>query len=197
MASQLAELDSRELGQIERALGRLKQGTYGLCESCQKKIPRRPAQRPALHHAVHRVPARDGKVPRLATTRRSAGNWEKVYDAAAPIEDQREVDLSEIDLEGRTRLTAEDLSETAWPPHGLRESRSGIGRPAGRRRYAGRGAKPARVASAAGFVRLIGRGPPRVEFAGPGTPLDCRRPWVIHRAWRRPARTRFAKDPWP
>ena len=39
MASQLAELDSRELTQIERALTRLKQGTYGLCESCGGKIP--------------------------------------------------------------------------------------------------------------------------------------------------------------
>src|SRR5271154_715568 len=39
MASQLAELDSRELTQIERALLRLKQGTYGVCESCVSKIP--------------------------------------------------------------------------------------------------------------------------------------------------------------
>ena len=39
MTSQLAELDSRELSQIDRALIRLKQGTYGLCEACQKKIP--------------------------------------------------------------------------------------------------------------------------------------------------------------
>src|SRR3954467_10998673 len=39
MASQLAELDSRELHQIERALVRLKQGTYGQCEVCAEKIP--------------------------------------------------------------------------------------------------------------------------------------------------------------
>src|SRR6516165_12496847 len=39
MASQLAELDARELSQIERALARLKQGTYGLCEVCGHKIP--------------------------------------------------------------------------------------------------------------------------------------------------------------
>src|SRR5438876_9696898 len=37
--SQLAELEARELNQIERALGRLKQGAYGMCEGCQKKIP--------------------------------------------------------------------------------------------------------------------------------------------------------------
>src|SRR4051794_17848444 len=39
VASQLAQLESRELAQIERSLLRLKQGTYGVCEGCQKKIP--------------------------------------------------------------------------------------------------------------------------------------------------------------
>src|SRR6202043_55806 len=39
IASQLAELEARELSQIERALARIKQGTYGLCEICQIKIP--------------------------------------------------------------------------------------------------------------------------------------------------------------
>jgi DnaK suppressor protein len=38
MASQLAELESKELAQVERALKRLKQGTYGQCESCASKI---------------------------------------------------------------------------------------------------------------------------------------------------------------
>lgn len=38
MASQLAELESKELAQVERALRRLKQGTYGHCESCNSKI---------------------------------------------------------------------------------------------------------------------------------------------------------------
>lgn len=39
MASQLAELDAREMHQIEYALVRLKQGTYGICEGCGGKIP--------------------------------------------------------------------------------------------------------------------------------------------------------------
>ena len=38
MASQLAELEAKELAQVERALKRLKQGTYGHCESCNSKI---------------------------------------------------------------------------------------------------------------------------------------------------------------
>ena len=39
VSSQLAQLESRELFQIERAIRRLKQGTYGVCEGCGKKIP--------------------------------------------------------------------------------------------------------------------------------------------------------------
>src|SRR5262245_19105970 len=39
VSAQLAQLESRELSQIERALARLKQGIYGQCEGCQKKIP--------------------------------------------------------------------------------------------------------------------------------------------------------------
>lgn len=39
IASTLAELESRELAQIERALRRLKAGTYGKCEVCSVKIP--------------------------------------------------------------------------------------------------------------------------------------------------------------
>ena len=39
IASTLAELESRELAQIERALRRLKGGSYGKCEVCALTIP--------------------------------------------------------------------------------------------------------------------------------------------------------------
>ena len=29
----------------------------------------------------------------------SAGNWEKVYDAARPLEEQREVNLSDLEID--------------------------------------------------------------------------------------------------
>ena len=35
----MAELEAKELVQVERALRRLKQGTYGKCEGCAIKIP--------------------------------------------------------------------------------------------------------------------------------------------------------------
>lgn len=39
MAGQLAQLEAKELGQVERAITRLKNGKYGSCEGCGCKIP--------------------------------------------------------------------------------------------------------------------------------------------------------------
>jgi DnaK suppressor protein len=39
ISSQLAEVESRELANIENALDRMKAGSYGLCEVCSGKIP--------------------------------------------------------------------------------------------------------------------------------------------------------------
>ena len=39
ISSKLAEVESRELVQIEAALERMREGTYGLCEVCKNKIP--------------------------------------------------------------------------------------------------------------------------------------------------------------
>ena len=39
ISSQLAEVEARELGSIENALERMKDGTYGTCEYCSGKIP--------------------------------------------------------------------------------------------------------------------------------------------------------------
>lgn len=39
ISSQLAEVESRELGHIEEALERLKDGRFGDCETCDKPIP--------------------------------------------------------------------------------------------------------------------------------------------------------------
>ena len=98
MSSQLAELDSRELSQIERALARLKQGTYGLCESCHNKIP--VGRLNALPYTTLCIECQREleKYPDW-DDRRNASNWDKIFDAATPIEDQREVDLSEIELD--------------------------------------------------------------------------------------------------
>ncbi len=39
LTSQMAEVESRELMQIDEAISRFHQGSYGACESCEKPIP--------------------------------------------------------------------------------------------------------------------------------------------------------------
>lgn len=97
MASQLAELDSRELSQIERALMRLKQGTYGVCEGCACRIP--VGRLNALPYSTLCIECQREmeRYPDWASER--SGNWAKVYDAPAPLEEQREVNLSEIEID--------------------------------------------------------------------------------------------------
>jgi DnaK suppressor protein len=97
MTSQLAELDSRELSQIERALARLKQGTYGLCESCGHKIP--VGRLNALPYSTLCISCQREMEKYPNWNEYGGANWEKVYDAATPLEEQREVDLSDIEID--------------------------------------------------------------------------------------------------
>jgi DnaK suppressor protein len=98
MASHLAELDSRELSQIERALHRLKQGTYGLCEVCAEKIP--IGRLNALPYSTLCIECqREMEQYPDWHAGRMGGDWERVYDAAPPLEEQREVRLSDLDLD--------------------------------------------------------------------------------------------------
>ncbi|MEY4567649.1 MAG: ral stress protein [Planctomycetota bacterium] len=39
ISSQLVEVETRELSQIDQALDRMKSGNYGVCEACEKAIP--------------------------------------------------------------------------------------------------------------------------------------------------------------
>lgn len=39
LSSQLAEVESRELAQVQRALERMRTGAYGVCEDCEQPIP--------------------------------------------------------------------------------------------------------------------------------------------------------------
>jgi DnaK suppressor protein len=98
IASQLAELEARELSQIERALARIKQGTYGLCEFCQAKIP--VARLNALPYSTTCVDCQREmeNYPGWAD-RHGGADWEKVSDSEAPTEEQRDVNLSDLEMD--------------------------------------------------------------------------------------------------
>ena len=98
IASQLAELEARELSQIERALARMKQGTYGLCEVCQVKIP--VVRLNALPYSTTCVRCqREMETCPDWADRRGGVDWEKVSEAESPMEEQREVDLSDLEMD--------------------------------------------------------------------------------------------------
>jgi DnaK suppressor protein len=102
VTSQLAQLESRELLQIERSLLRLKQGTYGVCEGCHKKIP--VARLNALPFTTTCIQCqREMEIYGSWGSGGSAGSWHKVSEAPASLEDQREIKLAdlEMDVSGR------------------------------------------------------------------------------------------------
>jgi DnaK suppressor protein len=96
LSSQLAELEARELNQIERALLRLRQGTYGLCEACNTKIP--VARLNVLPYSTLCIKCqREAENDADWLNDRRNANWEAVSDGS-PMED-REVRLSDLEMD--------------------------------------------------------------------------------------------------
>ncbi len=96
VSSQLAQLDSRELSQIEWALARLKEGKYGICENCQKKIPLTrlnalPSDTLCIN-CERQMEEYPGWLDRLGKS-----NWEQIIDSEFPTGDQR-ISLSEMEM---------------------------------------------------------------------------------------------------
>ena len=96
LSTQLAELEARELNQIERALLRLRQGTYGICEGCSTKIP--VARLNVLPYSTLCIKCqREAENDADWLAERRNANWEAVSDGS-PMED-REVRLSDLEMD--------------------------------------------------------------------------------------------------
>ena len=98
--SQLAQLESRELIQIERAIARLKQGTYGICEGCAKKIP--VSRLNALPFSTTCIECqREMETYGSWEGRNGDGNWDKVSDSS--FDNQRDLKLSDLEMDFSAR----------------------------------------------------------------------------------------------
>jgi DnaK suppressor protein len=96
VAPQLAQMDSREIRQIERALARLKQGKFGICENCQKNIPlTRLNVLPSATLCIT-CERQMEKYPGWQD-RSGKGNWDQIIDSEAPAGDQR-ISLLEMEM---------------------------------------------------------------------------------------------------
>lgn len=95
LASQLAELEAKELAQIERALVRIKQGKYGVCDGCACKIP--VARLNALPYSTLCIKCqREAELDSSwLEDRISAADWSAVRDGS----EDREVSLSDIEMD--------------------------------------------------------------------------------------------------
>ena len=98
VSSQLAQLESRELMQIERSLERLKRGTYGVCEVCQKKIP--VSRLNALPFSTTCIECqREMEISGDWAGGSRLVDWEAVSDVEARLREPREVDLSQLEAD--------------------------------------------------------------------------------------------------
>jgi len=98
VSSQLAQLESRELLQIERSLERLKQGIYGLCEVCQKRIP--VARLNALPFSTTCIQCqRAMETSGGSSSGARAADWGRVSDVEARMSEPRDVDLSQLEMD--------------------------------------------------------------------------------------------------
>jgi DnaK suppressor protein len=96
LSTQLAELEARELNQIERAILRLRQGTYGLCEACSTKIP--VARLNVLPYSTLCITCqREAENDSDWLAERRNANWEAVSDGSSM--DDREVRLSDLEMD--------------------------------------------------------------------------------------------------
>jgi RNA polymerase-binding transcription factor DksA len=103
IASQLVEVNDRELSQIDGAVARWQRRTYGTCERCLKRIPL------ARLNALPCTPfcircEREMEETSDGSDRRSRANWAHVFDAEAPLQERR-IDVTELEvaLSGKRR----------------------------------------------------------------------------------------------
>jgi len=97
VSSQLVELEAKELQQIEHALRKLKQGTYGLCEGCNIRIPVNRLN--VLPYSVLCVQCqREMETDSSWWGRRADSGWDRVSDHDGGMDD-KVVRLSDLEID--------------------------------------------------------------------------------------------------
>lgn len=92
ISSQLAEVESRELAQIDNAIERIRQGTYGICEVTGKPIPLARLQ--ALPYATMCIEAQR-EMEKHGGSPRNPADWSRVLDADSS---DNEVTFNDIEM---------------------------------------------------------------------------------------------------
>jgi DnaK suppressor protein len=97
VASHLVELEAKELRQIERAMAKIKSGTYGSCEGCSTKIPVERLN--ALPYSTLCVKCqREMEITSGYGGGRFGGNWDQVSDSDGSEPSRSDLSNLELDL---------------------------------------------------------------------------------------------------
>jgi DnaK suppressor protein len=97
VTSQLAELEAKELQQIEHALRKLKQGTYGLCEGCNSRIP--VSRLNVLPYSILCIACqREMETDSSWWSRRAESGWDRLSDHEGGM-DEKVVRLSDLEID--------------------------------------------------------------------------------------------------
>jgi DnaK suppressor protein len=99
ICSQLVEIESRELGQIEHALARIAAGVYGRCEFCGGKIAE--ARLNALPYTNSCIDCqRENERAGQGRLEPEARRWAKVYDKSSDEgESDSRINLSDFEVD--------------------------------------------------------------------------------------------------
>lgn len=92
ISSQLAEVESRELANIENALEKMREGEYGLCEGCSKPIPLARLQ--ALPYASTCIECQR-EAEKSGGVRGAAADWGRLVDVNTA---DTEVSFSDLEV---------------------------------------------------------------------------------------------------
>lgn len=93
--SQLADLESREIRQIDAALDKIRDGSYGICERCQKVIP--IARLQALPFTATCIDCQRKRERRSDQDDEFEANWASAMEYERRSVD-RELSISDLDL---------------------------------------------------------------------------------------------------
>jgi DnaK suppressor protein len=94
ITSQLAEVESRELANIDMALDRMRDGSYGKCESCNCTIPLARLQ--ALPYATYCIECQR-QLEKTGPNTRGVTDWSQILDPRTGDGDTTLADL-EMDV---------------------------------------------------------------------------------------------------
>lgn len=92
ISSQLAEVESRELASIEKALELMRQGQYGACEVCEEQIPLARLQ--ALPYATLCIQCQR-EAEKSGNAQRSSADWGRLLDSVG----DSDVSVNDIEID--------------------------------------------------------------------------------------------------